>query len=93
MKRHEPHSSDRSAPGLFLVGKDSRGNWIVQDQSGLCGGIFGGRTAALKFAMSKNGNRPDAVIAVPGVLEFDLSGKPNPRRVRSKSRTPVRQVA
>jgi hypothetical protein len=31
------------------------------------------RTEALKFALFENGNRPQAVIMVPGVLELDMS--------------------
>jgi hypothetical protein len=58
------------------VGRNSRGNWVVQDQSGLCGGMFVNRTEAVKFAMFENGNRPQAVIMVPGVLELDMSGRP-----------------
>jgi hypothetical protein len=79
MTKGEPPSSPSS---LFMVGKDSRGNWVVQDQKGLCGGLFVNRTQALKFAMFENGNRPQAVIMVPGLLELDLSGKPH---VQSRS--------
>ncbi len=61
---------------LFLVGKNSLGNWVVQDQSGLCGGLFVGCGEALKFALSENGNRPEAVIMVGGVLELDLTTSP-----------------
>jgi len=61
---------------LFRVGRNSRGNWVVQDQSGLCGGMFVNRTEAVKFAMFENGNRPQAVIMVPGILDLDMSGKP-----------------
>ena len=71
----EPPSRAR-AKSLFRVGRNSRGNWVVQDQSGLCGGMFVNRTEAVKFAMFENGNRPQAVIMVPGVLELDMSGKP-----------------
>jgi hypothetical protein len=71
----EPPSST-PAKSLFRVGKNSRGNWIVQDQSGLCGGMFVNRTEAVKFAMFENGNRPQAVIMVPGTLELDMSRKP-----------------
>jgi hypothetical protein len=67
------------SPGsqLFFIGKDSRGNWVVQDQRGLCGGLFIDRAEALRFAMFENGHRPQAVVMVPGVLELDLSGKPS----------------
>jgi len=64
------------AKSLFRVGKNSRGNWVVQDQSGLCGGLFVGRAEAVKFAMFENGNRPQAVIVVPGILELDMSLHP-----------------
>jgi len=73
-KKGEPPSTCRAK--LFRVGRNGRGNWVVQDQSGLCGGMFVNRTEAVKFAMFENGNRPQAVIMVPGILELDMSGKP-----------------
>jgi len=64
MDKGEPPSTPR-AKSLFRIGKNSRGNWVVQDQSGLCGGLFVDRAEAVKFAMLENGNRPQAVIMVP----------------------------
>jgi len=58
---------------VFLVGRNSRGKWIVQDQRGLCGGLFVDRNEALKFARLENGNRLQAVIMVPGTLQLDLT--------------------
>jgi hypothetical protein len=75
MSKGEPPSATHSKSSLFLIGKNSRGNWVVQDQRGLCGGLFVDRTEALKFAMFENGNRPQAVIMVPGILELDMSAK------------------
>jgi hypothetical protein len=75
MVKGEPPSSSSNS-SLFLIGKNSRGNWVVQDQRGLCGGLFVDRAEALKFAMFENGNRPQAVIMVPDVLELDMSRKP-----------------
>jgi len=76
MKQAEPPSTVPCARSLqFLIGRDSRGNWVVQDERGLCGGLFINRTEALKFAMFENGNHPQAVIMVPGVFELDISGK------------------
>ena len=71
----EPASTAR-AKSLFRVGRNSRGNWVVQDQTGLCGGLFVNRVEAVKFAMFENGHRPQAVIMVPGILELDMSGQP-----------------
>ena len=76
MVKGEPPSASRSNSSLFLIGKNSRGNWVVQAQKGLRGGLFVDRTEALKFAMFENGNRPQAVIMVPDVLEVDMSRKP-----------------
>jgi hypothetical protein len=72
----KPPSPSCSKSSMFLVGRNSRGNWVVQDQSGLRGGLFVDRAEALKFAMFENGKRPQAVIMVPGILELDLSRKP-----------------
>ena len=63
---------------LFLIGQDSRGHWVVQDQRGLRGGLFVSQAAARKFALFENGDRPELLVTVPGVLELDLgafSGK------------------
>jgi len=87
----EPPSTVR-AKSLFRIGKNSRGNWVVQDQSGLCGGMFVSRTEAVKFAMFENGNRPQAVIMVPGILELDMSGKPHAAST-SHTRLPVARAA
>ena len=75
MKHSEPPSID-SCSKLFLVGKNSRGNWVVQDQDRLCGGLFVDRAQALRFAMFENGRHPESVIMVPGVFELNTSRKP-----------------
>jgi hypothetical protein len=76
MGQQEPTSSISHAKSpLFFIGKDSRGNWVVQDQQHLCGGLFVDRVEALRFALFENGHRPRAVIMVPGVFELDMSGK------------------
>ena len=71
MSQQEPPSS-RSH--LFFIGKDSHGNWVVQDQQHRCGGLFVDRAEALRFALFENGHRPQAVVMVPGTFELDMSG-------------------
>ena len=93
MNKGEPPSLSGSDSSLFLVGKDSHGNWVVQDQSGLCGGLFVGRAEALKFAMFENGHRPQAVIMVPGVLELDMSANPNAGRRSTTNEQPLFSVS
>jgi hypothetical protein len=94
MDKGEPPSLSASEPPLFLIGKDSQGNWVVQDQSRLHGGLFVDRAEALKFAMFENGNRPQAVVMVPGVLELDMSAKPLAgQRSMSNGQPSLRQAA
>ena len=95
MGQSEPPSTRTdSLPRLFRVGKDSHGRWVVQDQQGLCGGLFVGRAEAVKFAMFENGNRPQAVIMVPGVLELDMTAKPRAvRHAGIGTNTPLARVA
>jgi hypothetical protein len=76
MNKGEPPSASGLAPAPFLIGKNHHGNWVVQDPSGLRGGLFVDRTHALKFAMSENGSRSQAIVMVPDGLELDMSAKP-----------------
>jgi hypothetical protein len=95
MNKEEPPSTQSSSlPSLFRVGKDRQGHWVVQDQEGLRCGLFVGRAEALKFAMFENGNRPQAVIMVPGVLELDLGRRPRPAaHVPADTQIPRRRLA
>ena len=71
-KEAEPPSWLR--PPLFTIGQDRRGNWVVKDQKGLCGGLFVDRDAALRFVRAENGYRPQAVVMVSEVIELEMSG-------------------
>jgi hypothetical protein len=94
MSNGEPPSPSARATGLFLIGRNSQGNWVVKDPSGLHGGLFVDRVHALKYAMSENGNRPRAVIMVPDVLELDLNAQPRAAEHSSENRhTQYKQVA
>jgi hypothetical protein len=90
MNKDEPPSS---AASLFQIGKDRHGHWVVQDQEGLRGGLFVGRAEALKFAMFENGNRPQAVIMVPGILELDLDRPRRDAHVPANTQIPLRRPA
>jgi hypothetical protein len=75
-KQEPPSMRAHSRSHLFFIGKNSRGNWVVQDEQHLSGGLFIDRAAALRFALFENGNQPQSVIMVPGVLELDLNSSP-----------------
>ena len=76
----------RSKSEIFLMGRDSHGNWVVQDRRHMCGGLFSNRADALKFALFENGNQPQAVIMVAGPLELDMREEAgSPRRMPGKT--------
>jgi len=68
----EPSSSLR--PPVFMVGQNSRGNWVVRDQSGLRGGLFVGRAEALRYVRFESGDHRSAIVMVSGDFELDTSG-------------------
>jgi hypothetical protein len=91
----EPPSPQRSATSsIFLVGQDSRGHWVVQDDRGLCGGLFVDRSKAIRFAMDETGKRPQAIKMVPGVFELDMSrtAGPNPAKSIDPEAAPERRL-
>ena len=93
-KGEPPSTSSSQQSNLFRIGKDSRGRWVVQDQQGLRGGLFVDRAQALKFAMFENGNRPQAVIMVPGVLELDIGRSHHPaHRISANVASRLQRVA
>ena len=70
----EPPSWTR--PRLFTIGQDSRGNWVVQDQKGICGGLFVDRDAALRFVRAENGYCPAIVVTVSDNIDLKVSRDP-----------------
>jgi hypothetical protein len=57
---------------LFRVGRNSRGDWVVQDDSGRYGGIFVERSEAVKYALFENGHHQQAVMVIPEIIELDM---------------------
>ena len=54
----------------FLVGRDSRGQWVVRDQRASRGGLFKSRAEALQFAFRERGEAAGAVVLAPHVIEL-----------------------
>jgi hypothetical protein len=76
-KNVEPPSTSLLRRPLFMIGQDERGNWVVQDEYGICGGLFVNREAALRYIRAENDYRPQAVVTISGILELDMARKPN----------------
>jgi hypothetical protein len=71
VKQTEPPSCSSN---IVLIGKNDRGRWVAREQNGLFGGLFISRTAAVKFALFENGNRPEAIFDAAHVLELHSNG-------------------
>jgi hypothetical protein len=70
-QQSEPPSLFR--PPVFMIGQNRRGNWVVQDQKRMAGGLFATRDAALRYVRSETGYQPRAVVMVSGNLELAMS--------------------
>ena len=78
MKLVEPPSCS-SASTIVFVGKNSRGNWVAQEQNGLYGGLFVNRAQAVKYALFENGHHPETIVELSREIELDMGGKlPSP---------------
>ena len=77
MKFVEPPSC-RSRSTIVFIGRNSRGNWVAQEQGGLYGGLFVSRTAAIRYALFENGHHPEAIVAVSREIELEMGDEPPP---------------
>ncbi|EKS39945.1 hypothetical protein [Afipia clevelandensis] len=59
---------------VVFIGKNSRGQWVAQEQNGLFGGLFVSRAAAIRYALFENGHHPETIMAAINPLELDMGG-------------------
>jgi hypothetical protein len=79
----EPPSC-RSASTIVFIGKNSRGNWVAQEQNGLYGGLFVNRAQAVKYALFENGHHPETIVELSRAIELDMGGKvPSSDRIQA----------
>jgi hypothetical protein len=90
MKQTEPPSSSAT---IVLIGKNSRGSWVAQEQNGLYGGLFINRAEAVRYALFENGHHPEAIVAATNALELDMTKKPSARLQAGVDAPPMRRVA
>lgn len=78
MKLVEPPSC--SCPStIVLIGQNSRGQWVAQEQHGMFGGLFVSRAQAVKYALFENGDHPETIVELSQGIELDAGGKrPSP---------------
>lgn len=74
LPRRSAHSPLSPAPARFIIGRDRRGGWIVQDRQGLVGGLFRNEAAALHFAAEECNHNPADICLAPEGAILDLDG-------------------
>ncbi len=60
---------------IVFIGRNSRGQWVAQEQNGLFGGLFVSRAQAVKYALFENGHHPETIVELSRRIELDMSGK------------------
>ena len=68
-------TSRNTASTITFIGRNSRGNWVAQEQHGLYGGLFVSRAQAFKYALFENGHHPETIVELPREIELDISGR------------------
>jgi hypothetical protein len=91
VKLVEPPSCS-SASTIVFIGRDSRGNWVVQQQNGLYGGLFANRKQAIRYALFENGHHPETIVELKRAIELDMNARlPSPDQLPAAA--PSRRVA
>jgi hypothetical protein len=73
VKLVEPPSCN-SPSAIVFVGRNRRGQWVAQEQTGLYGGLFVSRAQALKYALFENGHHPETIVELAREIELDMGG-------------------
>ena len=76
---------------LVLIGRNSRGSWVAQENHGLFGGLFVSRAQAVKYALTENGHHPATIVLTADIVELDMhrrvSSAPLPTMAASSHRS------
>jgi hypothetical protein len=75
VKLVEPPSCS-SPSAIVFIGKNRRGQWVVQEQNGLYGGLFVSRAQAVKYALFENGHHPESIVELARDIELDMGNTP-----------------
>jgi hypothetical protein len=74
VKLVEPPSCS-PASSIVFIGRNSRGQWVAQEQNGLYGGLFVNRAQAVKYALFENGHHLETIVELPREIELKIGGK------------------
>ena len=91
MKLIEPPSCS-SPSTIVFIGRNSRGQWVAQEQNGLFGGLFVSRTEAVKYALFENGHHRETIVELSRDVELDMGRKPVPAPAAPLAMSGVRRA-
>jgi hypothetical protein len=74
---------------IVIIGRNSRGNWVAQEQNGLFGGLFVSRTQAMKFALLENGHHPETIVLTANIIELDMHRKASAEQTLENIEAPL----
>ena len=74
--KSDAESPSHPEPPIFMLGQDSRGRWVVEDNNCTRGGLFVDRVQALRYIRSEIGTFPHHFISVTGVFELNIDSPP-----------------
>jgi len=92
VKLVEPPSCS-SASSIVFIGRNSRGDWVAQEQNGLYGGLFVNRAEAVKYALFENNHHPETIVELSREIELDTGGKLPSSEANPAAGTQLRRVA
>src|ERR1700753_279430 len=84
----EPEETPSSGPSPVVIGRNGKGEWVVQERSGLFGGLFVSSAQAMKYALFENGHRRENIVLTEKIVELDTARKRGRDRKGQALRTP-----
>jgi hypothetical protein len=74
---------------IVIIGRNSRGNWVAQEQNGLFGGLFVNRAQAMKYALFENGHHPETIVLTANIIELDMHRKASTQQTLKNIEAPL----
>jgi hypothetical protein len=74
---------------VVIIGRNSRGNWVAQEQNGLFGGLFVNRAQAVKYALLENGHHPETIVLTANIIELDMHRKASVQQTPENIEAPL----
>ena len=68
----QPGTAPVAVEPRFIIGRNRKGGWIVNDKLGLVGGIFISEAAARHFAFEESGGHRNQIMMAEHMIGLDL---------------------